>query len=85
MATQRVETVVDDIDGTEGAERVVFSVDDQSYEIDLTDGNADKLREALTPYMQAGRRLSRSGRPYVRVDLDHAPKRRRRSNNSTKR
>jgi len=76
VATQRLVTTVDDLDGTEGAQRVVFSVDEESYEIDLSGANADKLRAALSPYMQAGRRLSRSGRPYVRVNLDELSRRR---------
>lgn len=54
--------LVDDIDGTvleagEGA-TVRFSLEGKSYEIDLSDANADKLREALAPYVAAGRSIA---------------------------
>jgi hypothetical protein len=48
----------DDIDGTPGAETVVFSLDGKSYEIDLSEKNAEKLREAFAPWIGAGRRAS---------------------------
>ncbi len=52
----------DDIDGTPGAETVVFSLDGKSYEIDLSEKNAEKLREAFAPWIGAGRRVSSPGR-----------------------
>jgi hypothetical protein len=48
----------DDIDGTPGAETVLFSLDGKSYEIDLSEKNADKLREAFAPWIGAGRKVS---------------------------
>ena len=48
----------DDIDGTPGAETVLFSLDGKSYEIDLSEKNADELREAFAPWIGAGRRVS---------------------------
>lgn len=48
----------DDIDGTAGAETVLFSLDGKSYEIDLSEKNADKLREAFAPWIGSGRRVS---------------------------
>ena len=54
---QRVNVVlVDDIDGSEAAETVTFGLDGAQYEIDLSAGNADKLREALATYVGHGRR-----------------------------
>jgi len=54
---QRVNVVlVDDIDGSEAAETVVFGLDGAQYEIDLSADNADSLREALAPYVGHGRR-----------------------------
>ncbi len=47
----------DDIDGTPGAETVLFALDGKSYEIDLSEKNADKLREAFAPWIGAGRRV----------------------------
>jgi hypothetical protein len=48
----------DDIDGTPGAETVLFSLDGKSYEIDLSEKNADKMRDAFAPWIGAGRRVS---------------------------
>ncbi|MGW0737250.1 histone-like nucleoid-structuring protein Lsr2 [Streptomyces sp. NPDC002851] len=56
MAQRVVVTLFDDIDGGEAAETVVFGLDGKSYEIDLNEANAKKLREALAPYVEAGRR-----------------------------
>lgn len=57
--------LVDDIDGTEltngGGETVHFALDGTSYEIDLAVANAAKLREALAPYLGAGRRIRGAG------------------------
>jgi hypothetical protein len=54
---QRVNVVlVDDLDGDEAAETVSFALDGVDYEIDLNEGNADALRQALTRYVEAGRR-----------------------------
>lgn len=62
MARRIVHQLVDDIDGTllevgEG-ETVHFSLNGAAYEIDLTNSHADELREALAPYIKAGRRAS---------------------------
>ncbi|MFT4220798.1 MAG: Lsr2 family protein [Microbacterium sp.] len=62
MARRIVHQFVDDLDGTvlevgEG-ETVLFSLDGTAYEIDLNDANAAALRDALQPYVSAGRRVS---------------------------
>jgi len=62
MARRIVHQLVDDIDGTllevgEG-ETIHFSLNGIAYEIDLTNAHADELREALDPYIKAGRRAS---------------------------
>ena len=66
MARRIVHQLVDDLDGTllevgEG-ETVLFSLDGAAYEIDLTDANAAALRDALAPYISAGRSISRTFR-----------------------
>ncbi len=54
---QRVSVVlVDDIDGSEAEETVVFSLDGTQYEIDLSSDNAARLRDALAPYVGHARR-----------------------------
>lgn len=56
---QRVNVVlVDDLDGNDAAETVAFSLDGVDYEIDLNEGNAAALREALARYVGAGRRVA---------------------------
>ena len=49
--------LTDDIDGTPADETITFSLDGVTYDVDLTTANADKLREALAPYVAAGRRV----------------------------
>jgi hypothetical protein len=46
----------DDINGGEAAETVSFALDGRSYEIDLNARNAQALRDALAPWIAAGRR-----------------------------
>jgi len=54
---QRVQyMLVDDIDGTEAVETVSFSLDGVSYEIDLTAGNAKKLRNDIATWVGHARR-----------------------------
>ncbi|WP_433546794.1 histone-like nucleoid-structuring protein Lsr2 [Streptomyces sp. CA-294286] len=64
MAQRVVVTLSDDIDGGEAAETVTFGLDGKSYEIDLNPANAKKLRAALKPYVDAGRKHSKSGNVY---------------------
>lgn len=49
--------VLDDIDGSEASETVLFSLDGVSYEIDLSEENAEALRGEFERYVQAGRRV----------------------------
>jgi len=55
----RVETVrlVDDLDGGDADETVMFGLDGKSYEIDLSAANVAALRDMLGPYVTAGRRV----------------------------
>jgi hypothetical protein len=53
---QKVHIVLeDDLDGSPASETVSFGLDGKTYEIDLNDKNAGKLRDALAPYVGAGR------------------------------
>jgi hypothetical protein len=61
---QKVNIVlVDDIDGNDADETVSFALDGKDYEIDLNSANAQKLRDALAPYIGHARRAAtgRSG------------------------
>jgi nucleoid-associated protein YejK len=63
---QKVEiTLVDDIDGSEATQTVLFALDGKTYEIDLSDANAEKLRDVLAPYVGGGRKVG-GGRATVR-------------------
>lgn len=57
MARRVHVTLVDDFDGTEAAETVVFSLDGVHYEIDLSETNAARLREELGPWVESARRV----------------------------
>ncbi|GAB3110536.1 Lsr2 family protein [Janibacter alkaliphilus] len=55
---QRVQVILeDDIDGGEAHETITFGLDGVTYEIDLNEANAARLRDALAPYVGAGRRV----------------------------
>ncbi len=54
---QRVQVVLtDDVDGGVAEETVAFGLDGFGYEIDLSRSNAEKLRDALAPYVGVARR-----------------------------
>ncbi|UFU15982.1 Lsr2 family protein (plasmid) [Curtobacterium sp. C1] len=62
MAQKITTTLVDDLTGEaieDGSGKTVqFGFDGSTYEIDLTDENADKLREAYADYVAAARKTS---------------------------
>lgn len=71
--------LVDDIDGGEASETVIFALDGTSYEIDLSDENAAQLRDAFAEWIAHARntnsRMMRRGgrRPGVKaITTDNA-------------
>lgn len=55
---QQVEIIIrltDDIDGSVGDETIEFGWDGKEYVIDLSGDNADALREAIAPFLNAAR------------------------------
>ncbi|MBB5963694.1 histone-like nucleoid-structuring protein Lsr2 [Planomonospora venezuelensis] len=56
MAKQIQEILIDDLDGGEAKETVAFAIDGTSYEIDLSDENAKRLRDSLEPFRASARR-----------------------------
>jgi hypothetical protein len=50
----------DDLDGGPADDTVTFALDGKDYEIDLSTTNAEKLREVLRPFAEAGRKTARS-------------------------
>jgi len=66
MATRHIAQLIDDLDGTvleqgEG-KQLNFSVEGRSYEIDLSDTNADKFHAALAPFVNAARSIGSASR-----------------------
>jgi len=60
MAQKVQVLLVDDLDGGEAEETVSFAVDGSSYEIDLSQKNAEELRDAFAKYVGAARKAGRS-------------------------
>jgi hypothetical protein len=58
MAQKVLVQLVDDLDGTTSTEveTVQFGLDGVTYEIDLSESNAQRLRKALAEYVDAARR-----------------------------
>ncbi|WP_199444601.1 histone-like nucleoid-structuring protein Lsr2 [Umezawaea beigongshangensis] len=67
MAQKVTVTLVDDLDGSTAEETVEFGLDGVAYQIDLSDDNATKLRDALAEFVagarRAGGRKRGTGRP----------------------
>ena len=60
MARSVAVVVTDDLDGSANAETVTFGLEGASYEIDLGQANRAKFEAAFAPYIEAGRRISRT-------------------------
>ena len=62
MAQQVQVRLVDDIDGLDAAETISLGLDGKSYQLDLSEKNAKKLRKAMEPFVAAARRARGAGR-----------------------
>jgi Lsr2 len=62
MAQQTTVRFVDDLDGSEASGTFDFSLEGRNYQIDLSEPNAAKLRDALAPYIGAARKAGGRGR-----------------------
>src|SRR6266550_3772994 len=62
MAQKVQVLLVDDLDGSEATETVAFGLDGAAYEIDLSSGNAGKLRKELAHYVEHARKASSPAR-----------------------
>lgn len=56
MAQKVLVEMVDDLDGSEADETVLFTLDGIQYEIDLSKKNSGKLRKSLEKYLEHARR-----------------------------
>jgi nucleoid-associated protein Lsr2 len=62
MAQKHIVQLIDDLDGGDASETVSFALDGTNYEIDLSDRNAARLRDALAEFVGHARRANRAGR-----------------------
>jgi nucleoid-associated protein Lsr2 len=56
MAQKVTVSLVDELSGSRADETVSFGLDGKNYEIDLSSGNAEKLRVALAGFVAAARK-----------------------------
>ena len=62
MAQKVQVLLVDDLDGSQADETLTFGLDGVSYEIDLSSGNAGKLRNELAQYVEHSRKANAPAR-----------------------
>jgi len=71
MATRIVTELYDDIDGPDAAQTVRFALDGVEYEIDLSNRNANRLRNSLGEFIEHARKVGgrrSTGRGSARAD-----------------
>ncbi len=56
MAQRTIVQLIDDLDGGEAEETVLFSLDGVEYTIDLSPGNAERLRRGLADFIEKARK-----------------------------
>jgi hypothetical protein len=61
MAQQTTVRFIDDLDGSDASGTFDFSLEGRNYQIDLSDDNAAKLRDALAPYIDVARKAGGRG------------------------
>ena len=67
MAQQTTVRFIDDLDGSEASGTVDFGLEGRNYQIDLSEKNAAKLREALAPFIDAARKAGGRGSGHGRA------------------
>jgi len=72
MATQT--TVTDDLDGSANAKEVTFSLNGESWTIDLSAKNRAALEKALKPYIAKAAKQNRRPVTAPRKTARHAPR-----------
>lgn len=61
MARREIVVLEDDLEGGKADETVKFALDGVQYEIDLSEKNAKKLRDAVATYVGRARKVTRGG------------------------
>lgn len=74
MAKKHITQLIDDLDGTviDDGTTVHFSLEGRAYEIDLSEDNAKKLRDAFQPFIAAGRAAGAAHVPARRASRPRA-------------
>ena len=62
MATKTQVVLVDDLTGDPADTTVTFALDKTEYEIDLSNENAAEMRDGLSRYVDAARKVTGGGR-----------------------
>jgi nucleoid-associated protein Lsr2 len=57
MATRVLRSLQDDIDGSAATQTIRFALDGVEYEIDVSDRNANRLRNSLREFIAHGRKV----------------------------
>ena len=57
MATKVLTTLQDDIDGSDATQTIRFALDGIEHEIDVSDRNANRLRNSLGEFIAHGRKV----------------------------
>jgi Lsr2 len=62
MAQKTQTFLIDDLDGSDAEDTVLFGLDGAQYEIDLSTDHAKELRTTLARYIDAGRKVTGTAR-----------------------
>lgn len=62
MAQHVTYSLIDDLDGSDADQTIEFGLDGAFYEIDLSEDNAERLRETLADFIDSGRKSGGRGR-----------------------
>lgn len=75
MAKKHITQLIDDLDGSvlRDGTTINFSLEGRAYEIDLSEKNVKKLREAFEPFTSAGRAVGSSSAPGRRASRGRTP------------
>src|SRR3954470_8260514 len=60
--------LIDDLDESQGAETITYTVNGQDYEIDLSEENTQRFYDVLGPFIEKSRRVQRQAAPAPRRD-----------------
>jgi Lsr2 len=71
MATKVLTTLQDDIDGSNATQTIQFALDGVEYEIDVSDRNANRLRNSLDEFITHGRKIGGRRTPKKTAPAGH--------------